>query len=186
MALNDAYKTFDKSAKESLEWLRAEVAALRTGRVTPQTVNNIVVEHYGTRMPLQGLASVGSLDARTLQISPYDQSAIVSIEKAIIETQLGVQPVVDGKLIRLSFPTLSEEVRETTIKQLHKKAEETRIRLRQARDESISLLNAEKKQGELTEDDLYGGREELNKRIDTANKEVEEVVKTKEVEIRTL
>ena len=186
MSLDEAYKKFDESAKETLEWWRGEVATLRSSRVTPGTINDVPVEHYGTRMPLQGIASVNSLDARTLQITPWDASAIASIEKALTDAQLGAQPIVDGKLIRLSFPQMSEEVREATVKKLHQKAEEARIRLRQARDESLSQLTREDKDGTITEDEFYDGKKELNEMIDKANAEIEKSVKSKETEIRTV
>lgn len=186
MKLDDTYKKFDAASAETLEWFKGEVTALRSGRVTPQTVNDIQVEHYGARTPLQGVASITSLDARTLQISPWDASAIAAIQKALTDAQLGAQPVVDGKLIRLSFPLLSEEVREETIKKLHKKAEEGRIRLRQSRDEALSDITAGKKAGKVTEDEFYDGREELNKSIDEANTKIEELVESKEAELRTV
>jgi len=186
MSLDSALEKFDAAAEEALQWWQGEIKALRTSRVTPGTVNDIPVEHYGARMPLQGMANINSLDARTLQITPWDASAIASIEKALTEAQLGALPIVDGKLIRLSFPQMSEEVREATVKKLHKKAEETRIRLRQARDESLSQLTHEKKEGDLPEDDFYGGKKELDARIDAANKKIEEHVKAREAEIRTV
>ncbi len=186
MILDDIYKIFDKGAEETLTWFKAEVVALRTGRVTPATVNDLQVEHYGARTPLQGVASINSLDARTLQISPWDSSAIPAIQKTLTDAQIGAQPVVDGKLIRLSFPLMSEEVREETIKKLHKKAEEARIRLRLARDEALSEITAGKKDGKIPEDDFYNGREELNKSIDEANGDIERLVKNKEEEIRTV
>jgi ribosome recycling factor len=186
MSLESALKKFDTAAAEVLEWWKKEVASMRTSRVTPGSVNDLPVEHYGTRMPLQGMATVSSIDARTLQISPWDTSAIASIEKALTDAQLGAQPIVDGKLIRLSFAQMSEEVREATVKKLHKKAEEARIRLRQARDESLSQLTREDKEGTITEDNFYDGKKDLNERIDKANHEIEKSVKAKEVEIRTI
>jgi len=186
MSLDTALSKFDTNAQEALTWWHGEVKSLRTSRVTPGTVNDIPVEHYGTRMPLQGVATVSSLDARTLQITPWDAAAVASIEKALTDAQLGAQPTVDGKVIRLSFGQMSEEVREETVKKLHKKAEEARIRLRQARDESLSQLTHEKKEGDLPEDDFYGGKNELNDRIDAANKQIEALVKSKETEIRTI
>lgn len=186
MSLESAFKKFEGSSADVLEWWRGEVSSLRTSRITPGNINDLPVEHYGTRLPLQGVASVSSLDARTLQITPWDAAAIASIEKALTDANLGAQPIVDGKLIRLSFSQMSEEVREETVKKLHKKAEEARIRLRQARDESLSQLTREKKDGDIPEDDFYGGKKELNDMIDEANGEIEKLVKSKEAEIRTV
>lgn len=169
-----------------MEWLTHEVAGLRSGRVKPDVVNKIQVEHYGTRNPLQSLASVASVDARTLMVSPYDPSAVRAIEKAITDANLGVNPTVDGKVLRLSFPSLTEEVRERTVKQLHKHAEEARIRLRKARDEALRLVKEEKEAGTVTEDDFYTGKEKLDVMIGKANGEIESLVERKEEEIRTL
>jgi ribosome recycling factor len=184
MSLDDAYSKFEQSAAEALEWFKTEIAHLRTGRVTPDAVTNIMVEHYGARTPLQGLASITSIDARTLVISPWDPSAMAAIEKAIITAEVGVQPAVDGKIIRLAFPMLTEEMRETVVKKLNKTAEEAKVRLRRGRDEALGQLKSEMQSSDITEDDFYSGREELNKRIAAANEEIDSLTKSKEEEIK--
>jgi len=186
MSLQDAYDTFELGKDEALEWFARETASLRSGRVKPDIVTKLQVEHYGTRNPLQSLAGVSSIDARTLAISPYDPSAIRAIEKAITDADLGVNPVVDGNIVRLAFPSLTEEVRERTVKQLHKKAEEARVRLRQTRDEALKLIKEEKEASTVTEDDFYNGKEKLDELIAKANDEIEQVVKKKEEEIKAL
>lgn len=186
MALKDAYNLFDEGSQETLDWFSQEIAGLRTGRVAPDMVTSVQVEHYGARSPLNALAGVSSSDARTLVVSPWDPSSTHSIEKALTEADLGVTPVVDGEIIRLSFPSLTEEVREQTIKTLHKKAEEARVRLRQARDGALKVIKDEKEAGDLTEDDFYDGRSELDKKIATANATIDETVKTKEQEVRAV
>ena len=183
MALAASYTAFSESAEEAVSWLTGEIAGLRTTRVAPALVEGISIEHYGTRTPLSGLASISSADARTLVIAPWDESAIVPIEKAVTDAQLGVNPSVDGKVIRLAFPSLTEEMRQQTTKQLHQKAEEARVRLRKARDDALGAIKREQKAGDLTEDDLYDGKKELDTRIDTKNKEIEELVTKKEAEI---
>lgn len=177
---------FTDKKKEAWEWLTKEVSALRSSRVKPELVAAVMVEHYGTRNPLQSLASVSSLDARTLLISPWDKSATVAIEKALTEANLGVLPIVDGQVIRLSFPSLSQEVREATIKQLHKKAEEARIRLRTGRDDALKGLKRDKENGTISEDEFYTGKEKLDEAIDAANNEIASLVKKKEGEITTI
>lgn len=186
MSLDEAYKNFEAGAEETLAWFQGEAGSLRSGRVSPGIVRDIQVEHYGSRMALPGVASINSLDARTLQISPWDASATAAIQKALTEADLGALPVVDGKIIRLSFALMSEEVRQETVKKLHKKAEEARIRLRQARDEVLTKLTRDRRKGSLTEDDFYNGRLGLNKRIDSANETIEKIVAGKEAEIRTV
>lgn len=186
MPLAEAYKKFDLVAAETAEWFQTEVVKLRTGRITPDIVASLQVEHYGTRTPLNGLASISSSDARTLVVSPWDASALPAIERAITVAQLGLMPIADGKILRLSFPALNEETRKRTIKALHQKAEEARIRLRRGRDDGLSLITREKKDGDLPEDDFYKGKEELDSKIAKTNAALEAVIEKKEKEIMTI
>lgn len=186
MPLKDAYQHFDDAVKEALDWFRGEVSKLRTGRVTTDLISNIQVEHYGTRTPLNGLASVASSDARTLVVSPWDPSALSSIERALTLAQLGVMPTVDGKIIRLAFPMLSEETRKQTVKTLNQKAEEARVRLRRGRDDALSQITHEKREGDLPEDEFFKGKEELDSKIAKANTELEAIIERKEAEIMTV
>ncbi len=184
MSLEDIYNNFEKSIAESGERLRGELARLRTGRVTPDMVNNIQVECYGGITPLNGLASINNSDARTIVVSPWDPGTKKAISKALTDADLGVQPVIDGDIIRLVFPSLTEEVRRQTTKQLHGRSEEARVRLRQERDEALKLIKNEKEAGSLTDDDFYDGKKKLDEMIDKANKEISEVVEKKEAEIK--
>lgn len=186
MSLENAYKTFERGKSESIAWLHNETSSLRTGRVKPDLVDSITIEHYGVQTPLKGLASVSNSDARTLVISPWDPSAIAAIKKALTEAQLGVQPVEDGRMVRLSFSSMTDDVREQTVKMLHKKAEEARVRLRRARDEALSMIRQEKQDGEVTEDDFYEGKKKLDEKIDEANEEISKLVSKKEDEIRVV
>jgi len=186
MPLKEAYQQFEEASQEAVAWFRGEVSKLRTSRINTELLTTIPVEHYGTRTPLNGLASVTSSDARTLVISPWDPSAMSAIEKALTQAQLGAMPIVDGKIIRLSFPMLSEETRKETVKMLHKKAEEARIRLRRGRDDALSLITREKRDGDLPEDDFFKGKEELDNRIGKANAELESIIEAKEKEIMTV
>ncbi len=180
MSLEVIYKNFDTQAKDVITWFRREISGLRTSRVTINLIESIQVEHYGARTALLGLASISTADARTLIISPWDISAIPAIEKALTQSQLGVNPVLDGKIIRLSFPAMSEEMRKKIIKQLHQKAEEARIRLRQDRDEALGKIKSEQRAGSLSEDSSYAGKKVLNTRIDSYNNEISQIVSGKE------
>lgn len=186
MPLDDAYEFFNEAIKDALAWLTKEISTLRTGRVKPDLVASLPVEHYGTRTPLQGLATLTSTDARTLTINPWDPGVLAAIEKAITHAELGVQPIVDGKIVRLSFPSLTEEIRGQTIKILNKKTEEARVRLRQARDGALEILKDNRKGGAITEDDFYDGRSHLDAMIEHANEEIGKLVMKKEEEIRTI
>jgi len=184
MSLDDIYNSFKKAIEESEDRLKSELASLRTGRVTPDMVNNIQVDCYGSKTPLNGLASINNSDARTIVISPWDPGTKDSINKSLSEADLGAQPVIDGDIIRLVFPSLTEEMREQTVKQLHSRSEEARVRLRQERDEALRLIKNEKEANNLTEDDFYEGKSRLDEMIDKANKEISEIVERKEAEIK--
>lgn len=186
MALSDIYEMFEGEKKETVEWFAGEIAGVRTGRVTPDLVERVPVEHYGSRTPLNGLASVSNSDARTLVVSPWDAGAAVAIEKALTQADLGVQPNLDGNIIRLVFPSLTEEMREQTVRQLHNKVEEARVRLRQSRDEALKLLREEKEAGNETEDDFYDGKKKLDEMIDEANAEIEQLADKKEEDIKVV
>jgi ribosome recycling factor len=186
MPLKEALDIFALAQAEALEWFEGEIAVLRSGRVTPELVEKVVVEHYGSRTPLQGLASVSNSDARTLLISPWDAGAATAIAKALTAANLGVQPNVDGKNIRLVFPSLTQEMREQTIRTLHQHSEEARVRLRQARDEALKILRDEKQDNTVTEDDFFDGKESLDRLIDTANQKIEGVTQRREADIRAV
>lgn len=186
MSLEKAFELFDAGKEEAMEWLKHELVGIRTGRVTPEAVANVAVEHYGTRTPLKGLASVSNSDARTLIVTPWDPSAIHAVEKALTNADVGTRPIADKNVLRLVFPALTEEIRERTVKTLHKKAEEARVRMRLVRDEALSLLRKEKEASAITEDDFYDGRKGLDERIETANKELETIITAKEKDVRAV
>ena len=186
MSLPQAEEEFNESKLEAFGWFESEIAGLRSGRVKPAIVEDIAVEVYGSRTPIKAVASVSNMDARTLVVSPWDKSTIPAIEKAIIEANVGVMPTIDGAVLRLSFQSLTEEVRLQTIKALHAKAEETRIRMRKGRDEALKHLKNEKEEGKLSEDDFYGGKKHLDELIGKAQDELQERINTKEEEIKTI
>jgi ribosome recycling factor len=186
MPIQQAEEVFNAGKDEAMEWFEKEVAGLRSGRVKPVLVESITVEVYGTRNPIKAIASVSSSDARTLVVSPWDKNNLHAIEKAITEANIGVMPTVDGQVIRLSFPSLTEEVRNQTIKTLHGKAEETRIRMRQSRDEALKGLKQEKEASKLSEDDFYNGKKQLDDLIGKAQDELQERIDAKEAEIKTI
>jgi ribosome recycling factor len=186
MPIPQAEAIFNAAKDEALEWFEKEIAGLRSGRVKPALVDSIQVELYGSRNPLKGLASISNLDARTIMVSPWDKSSVPAIEKAITEANIGVMPTVDGGNIRLAFPSLSEEVRNQTIKTLHAKAEEARIRMRQGRDEALRLLKGEKEKSVISEDDFYGGKKHLDELISKVQVDIENRIKAKEQDIKTI
>lgn len=186
MPINKSIAQFELGREDAFEWMKGEVSTLRSGRVTPDIVDSVPVEVYGSRTPLNGLASVVNSDARTLTISPWDPGSIPAIEKAITDAGLGVQPSVDSDVIRLSFPSLTDEVRAQTLKRLHNIAEETRVRLRQSRDEALKTVKEGKEAGDITEDDFFDGRKQLDEAIEKTNTEIVGIVEKKEEEIQAV
>lgn len=186
MSLQNSYDTFTLNKDEAIQWFREEISTLRTGRVKPDLVESLSVDLYGARTPLKGVATISNSDARTLVIAPWDPGALPSIKKAITDAQIGVNPTEDGRVVRLSFPMQTEESREQTIKMLHKKAEEARIRFRKGRDEALSILKTEKQDSTITEDDFYEGKEKLDAMITKASEEILAMTEKKETEIKAI
>lgn len=186
MPIQQAGELFEQSRLEAFEWFTQEISGLRSGRVKPILVEDIQVDVYGMKQPIKSLASVSNLDARTLTVSPWDKSTVAAIDKAITEANIGVRPTIDGSVLRLGFPSLTEEVRMQTIKTLNAKAEETRIRMRKGRDEAIKMLKNEKEASTISEDDFYGGKKHLDELIGKAQEELQERVSAKETEIKTI
>lgn len=186
MPTDTVAKQFVAAKQEALQWLRKEMVTLRSGRVQPDMIASLMVESYGTRSPLNSLASIANSDARTLVVSPWDKNILSSVEKAITEANLGVNPIADSDVIRLSFPSLTQEAREKTTKILHDKAEEARVRLRLGRDNALRILREEKEEKKVTEDEFYDGKTHLDELINAANKEVAEITEAKEKELQTI
>lgn len=171
---------------KSVESTRGELATVRTGRASPHLLDRIVVDYYGTETPLNQLANVATADARLLTITPYDKSSISSIEKAILESDVGLTPNNDGNVIRLQIPDLTEERRRDMVKVVHGVAEEGRVAIRNVRRDVMSDLRDLKKEGDVGEDDERRAEEELQKHTDSAVGEIDALMKGKEEEILTV
>ncbi len=176
-------KPFDSKIAAAKEWLAKEYRGLRTGRAAPAILDSVMVSAYGSMMPLKQVGNVGVEDARTLRVSAYDASLLKDIERAITAANLGVGTSSDGASVRVSFPELSGERREQLIKAAKAKLEEARTSLRSARDESWREIQDKEKEGTLTEDDKFHLKEELQKRIDKANEDLEKSFDAKEAEM---
>lgn len=166
--------------------LADQLRSLQVGRATSGLVENISVELYGSPMTVQQVASITVPEANQILITPWDKGALGPIETAIRTTDLGINPVNDGKSIRLVLPQLTEERRKELVKLVGKMAEEARIALRNTRHEAWEKVQTAQKQGEITEDDRDGARAKLDQLIERMNKRVEELAKAKEQELLTL
>ncbi|HXE99186.1 MAG TPA: ribosome recycling factor [Solirubrobacterales bacterium] len=168
---------------KSVEACRHELATVRTGRASPHLLDRVVVDYYGTETPLRQLSQIAATDARLLTLTPYDKNAIKSVEKAILESDLGLTPSNDGNVIRLQIPELNEERRRDLVKVVHNVAEESRVAVRNIRRDVMHDLRELKKEGEVGEDDERRAEAELQKRTDGATSEIEALLKAKEEEI---
>lgn len=176
--IDDAKPLFQKA----LDHLAQELVVLRTGRANPALVDNVQVEAYGTVQPLKALGSISTPDARTIQIEPWDASVVKAIESAIVKSDIGIMPTVQGKIIRLPMPMMTDETRQRMVKVVHEKLEDARVAVRGVRDEV-------KKQAEKAEggkDEVHRLLEALDKLTKETNASIEELGEKKETEITTI
>ena len=162
---------------------REEFANVRTGRASPQLLERIEVDYYGTKTPLNQIAGISVPEARLLVIAPYDKNAMSAIEKAINASDLGLNPSNDGTVIRLSFPPLTEERRRDLIKVVRERAEEGRVAVRNVRRHSKDEMEKLQKQGEMSEDDLRRGEKDLQAITDEKIHEIDGMLSHKEQEL---
>jgi ribosome recycling factor len=168
---------------KSIEATRHELATVRTGRASPHLLDRVNVDYYGAVTPLKQLASVAATEARTLTITPYDKSAIKQMEKAIMESDLGLTPSNDGNVIRLTIPELTEERRKELVKVVRGIAEEGRVAVRNIRRDCMHDLRELKSSGDVGKDDEHRAEEDLQKQTDAKISEIEDLLKGKEEEI---
>ena len=173
----------EASMEKGFEYMQHEFAAVRTGKASPALVENIDVEAYGSAMKLKQLALITTPEPRLLVIQPFDASTRKDIERAIKESKLGINPAVDGKIIRLPVPALSEERRKDLVKGVKQMSEEARVRIRSARRDGIDALKKAQKDGKITEDDLTSYETEIQKLTDGFTKKIDDAVSTKEADI---
>ena len=169
--------------KKSVDATRNELATVRTGRASPHLLDRVQVDYYGAETPLQQLAQVAATDARLLTVTPYDKSSISAIEKAVMESDLGLTPSNDGNVIRLQIPEMTEERRREMVKVVHGVAEEGRVAIRNVRRDIMSDLRDLKKEGDVGEDDERRAETALQKQTDEAIAEIDGLLKGKEEEI---
>jgi len=176
-------KEFQRKMEKTLDVLASDFAAVRAGRANAQVLDRITVDYYGSPTPIQQIASVSTPDARSLLIQPWDASVLKGIEKAILASDLGLNPQNDGRTIRLIFPALTEERRRDLVKQVKKYGEEAKVAVRNIRRDAMDKFKAQKKKSEITEDDLKIIEKDLQKLTDDYIKEVERIADEKEKEL---
>ena len=181
--MKSEYKVFEEKMRKSINSVSADFAAVRAGRANAAVLDRIMVDYYGTPTPIHQIASIGSPDPRTLTIQPWDASAVKLICKAIQESDLGINPQNDGKVIRLAFPQLTEERRKELTKQVRKYAENGKVAIRNIRRDAMDRLKAAEKKGEMTEDDRKDCEKELQDITDKNCKKIDELCEKKEKEL---
>ena len=175
--------TAEEAMDKALDFMKHEFSSVRTGKASPALVEGIDVEAYGSSMKLKQLALISTPEARLIVITPFDVSTAKAIEKAINESKVGITPSVDGKIIRLPIPELSEERRKDLVKTIKTMAEETRVRIRAARRHAMDTAKKSQKDGGLTEDDLKSAETQIQKLTDKYVADVDSQVGSKEADI---
>jgi len=179
LIIDEAIDKMEKSVRS----LERELKKIRTGRASLSLLDEIRVDYYGTPTPLNQMASLSIPESRMITIQPWDASVIKEIEKAILKSNLGVTPTNDGKVIRITFPPLTEERRREIVRQVGKICEEYRVAVRNVRREANDSLKALKKDGEASEDDVFKAQDRVQKLTDEKIKQIDSLYKEKESEI---
>ena len=181
--MKSEYKVYEEKMRKTIASVAADFAAVRAGRANAAVLDRIMVDYYGTPTPIHQNASIGSPDPRTLTIQPWDAQAVKLICKAIQESDLGINPQNDGKIIRLAFPQLTEERRKELVKQIAKYAEGGKVAIRNIRRDAVEAFKAQKKNGEITEDDMKIAEKDIQKMTDDMSKEIDALTEKKEKEL---
>ena len=177
---------YEEKMQKCVDYLVADFAAIRAGRANPNVLNKIRVDYYGTPTPIQQVANVSVPEPRMIQIAPWDRSLIKAIEKAIMTSELGINPSNDGSVIRLVFPEVTEERRKQLAKDVKKKGEEQKVAVRNVRRDGVDAVKKLQKASEITEDDRKDLEDQLQKLTDKFVKNIDKAVEDKTKEIMTV
>lgn len=184
--MSDFVKDAESKMQKTIEAVKADFASVRAGRANASVLDRVQVEYYGSPTPLNQVASISSPDPRQLVIQPWDSSLLREIEKAILTSELGINPQNDGKVIRLTFPQLTEERRKDLTKQVHKYAEGGKVAVRNIRRDMMDKIKAAKKMSEITEDDAKDYEKKLQDVTDKYVKKLDELAAEKEKELMSV
>ena len=184
--MNVDFKDYSRRMEKALEHLDEEFGAVRAGRANAKVLDRITVEYYGSETPLNGVATISSPDARTLVIQPWDTSLLKEIQKAILASDLGINPQNDGRVVRLTFPQLTEERRKELTKQVKKYAEDAKVAMRNIRRDGMDYIKKLKKNSEITEDDQKKAEKDLQDILDKFIKKADDALAAKEKELMAI
>lgn len=181
--MNELIKNTEEKMRKSIDALEREYKSIRAGRANAAVLDRVMVDYYGVPTPVQQMAAVSVPEARTLLIAPWDKSTLKDIEKAILTSEIGINPQNDGTSIRLNFPPLTEERRKDIVKDIRKKGEDAKVAVRNQRRDALDRLKALKKNNTITEDDEANGEKKIQNLTDKFCKEIDELANAKEKEI---
>lgn len=184
--MNEQVKSAQEKMEKCLKSFDHELSTIRAGRANPSVLDKVMVDYYGTPTPVQQMAAVSVVEARNLVIQPWDASQLKAIEKAIQNSDIGITPTNDGKVLRLAFPQPTEERRKELVKQVRKYGEEAKVTVRNIRRDVLDKLKAQKKNNEITEDDMKDLEKDVQKLTDKFCDEVDASVSEKEKEIMSI
>ena len=184
--MNERLKTFEEKMKKTIGNLDGELSAIRAGRANPNVLNKIVVDYYGTPTPIQQVANVSVPEARMIQIQPWEKSMVREIEKAIMTSDLGINPTNDGTTVRLLFPELTEDRRKELVKDVKKKGEAAKVAVRNIRRDANDAYKKLKKEEDVSEDEIKELEDKVQKLTDKYIKDVDAAVEAKGKEIMTV
>ena len=186
MSIEQAHAKAVAEFEKALQHLKAEYSRLQLGRANASLVENILVDAYGSSQPIKAVAGISIPDPRTIQIQPWDKGNLGPMEKGSLASGIGLNPVNDGMVVRISIPALTEERRAELTKVVHKLAEEAKISVRTARQDAHKQFKQAKDDGEATEDDIKDGEKHLQGKVDEYNKKIDETAQAKEKDIMTI
>ncbi len=181
--MNTVINNTQEKMEKTIAALDRDYKAVRIGRATPAVLDRISVDYYGVPTPIQQMAAVSVPEPRMLQIQPWDASTLKDIEKAILQSDIGINPQNDGRIIRLVFPPLTEERRKEVVKEVRRTAEDSKVAVRNTRRDALEKLKAMKKNSEITEDDQQAGEKKIQNLTDKFCKEIDDLAADKEKEI---
>lgn len=184
--VKDIIKDAEEKMKKTISVLKQDLSTMKAGRANPSILDRIEVDYYGTMTPLSQMANVSAPEPRILLIQPWDKSSIKNIEKAILVSDLGLNPSNDGNAIRLVIPELTEETRKSIVKNVKKAGEESKVAVRSIRRDANDKVKALKKDNSITEDEAKKAEEDIQKETDSFIKEIEKLVEVKEKEVMTV
>ncbi len=176
-------RELEQKMQKTIDALISQMTTYRTGRANPLVLSKVMVEYYGSSVPLQQLATISVVETMVLQLSIYDKSAVKEIEKAILKSDLGLTPLVDGTVIRLRFPELTEDRRKELVKHIRKHVEDAKIALRNIRRDSVDELKHREKNKDISEDESNRKQHEIQHVMDKFTEIIEQLGKEKEAEI---